>query len=516
MTEHLPTCRLRLGFQSADAPAARASLRYSTFAESIVESLAECLERGVLPLAPMSVVDETLEDGESAVRTHRLRIEELQNQERNVLGAITSGNVSEHLLSELDRQFIRIRDALLAEESLFNEATLDLDRLLAARGEEQRKRRIETAAVFVSELGNPHSTLAREFFARCVSNLDFRLEVTHARERILHWTGCINFSSEAGTIQVPFAGHQLQDRREGAGDEWIIERLLSGHPLGTDSASRQFQAGILDKVWPSKILPRLHLQPHESWMLHVGDPLLLKCYLALYSSHPDRQSWADLEDEIRREHGEPDRFQMLLKRTHKGFEGLKRPKWAQRRPLWETQCLIKIAQGHSLERSEILKPYPAERRGVAEPWNKIADQFRPSPCRTCASTSRIRLMIDEPCGYVCLNCRSDGAGIRWPERIDRFAAYPELWTQAGFALLLPSPLMPPRATKRRYSRRRDRLAGLPMDAIDTIITAYQEGQNLSNIIKQHDLKDAHDIYRILDDRGIPRRRLQKPQRRRAS
>lgn len=505
-------CKMTLRFRSSDAPAVRASLDHKSFADSIVDALAPRLEEGLLPILPLDCVDDEVQSAQADVRILEDRLKQFEVQEESILQAITSGNVSDRLLQELDGRFERLREDAAQEHSRLAEARIRLDRARQAYDEMQSRRHVEGILHFVSGLRDPHSSVAQRFFTTCLANLEFRLEVDTDRSRWLHWTGTIIFSADGEAVSIPFSGRQVQRRGAAADTEWVMERLLAGTPLNTDVASRRLLGETAVKVRPNYILPRLSMTARQSWILHVGDSALLKGYLALYARESRIAKWEALEDEMMQVFGDAQGAQQMLARTHDALCALGSAMWSRKRLLTETQSLIRIANGDTVTKEHLPVSTLQDRKGVGEPWKRVNGSLRPDDCHRCGGVARARFMIDEPDGYVCLGCRRSPDGLTWPARFDRFIAYPELWIAAGFSLQLPEG----RAVtgpKRPWTNRRGWLESQPSQAIDAVVHDYLQGKRISDIVKDHSLESIHDVYRILDIRGIPRRRTQKSYRR---
>jgi hypothetical protein len=280
--------------------------------------------------------------------------------------------------------------------------------------------------------------------------------------------------------------------------------------LHTDVASQRLLGPNSIKVRPKVLLPQLGLQSAESWILHVGDGLLLKAYLSIYGTHPALHPWGEVQQEFCSVFGDSELLHCVLTSTHDALSALASPNWSRKRPLAETQSLIRIATNEVVTSDHLPSPQPRNRRGVLEPWHLSEGSWRPAPCRHCGSAVRVRLAIDEPDGYMCLECRRTPNGLVWPARFDRFIAYPEMWVAAGWKLDVPSKPTEP-TPKRVITNRRQWLKGLSPEILDRVASDYVAGRRLAQIIEDYSLASTHDVYRILDARGIPRRRfLNKP------
>lgn len=515
MTHEVRCTHMRFAFYSTDNPAVGVSLEYGPLVDSIIDSLADQFEKGVLPIAPREHSASDVESLEGELQSFSHKMRGLQLQQDSVMQAITSGSLSEPLLRDLDARYTEILEQIAGIQSEYDEATVRLERAKAVNEKFQANRRADDVLYFVSGLRDPYSSLARQFFHTCVEDLQFRMEVRKTRERVLCWSGRVSLSSGPEALRIRFSGEQQQTLRKGSNDGWVLMSILGGEPLHTDFISRSLRGGAAVKVRPRHVLPLLGLDRSESWILHVGDSLLLRCYLALYSSHRQAPAWRSLETEIQTELGSPEIVMRRLHEVHDYFTGLTWNRWSRPTPISETRNLIRVATGESVGRKDLVVQHRGSRRGLAEPWIWRDGNATPSPCPQCSSIARARMTIREPVGYLCLDCRNDSMGIRWPSRFDQFIAYPELWTAAGFILDLPQ-VSPSTSAPRRLVRREPRLASLSEEAIQGIVQCYQDGMPLARIIHEFGLKDTHDVYALLDRRNVGRRRAQKRQRPRAS
>lgn len=515
MADKSDDCSPRFAFYSRTSPTVGASIDYQNLVGSVIDALAAHFERGVLPLSPHEIVSTDIETLEAEIHSCEAKIRDLRGQEESLLGAITSGSLSDHLLRELDARFTRVRSETSRTQSLLDETSLRLETARARSEQLQARRRADRILFFVAALRDCRSSLARQFFTTCISDLEFRIETDSRRRRTVRWTGIIAFSLDAERACIPFHGAEVQRVNAGTGGDWAIQSVLSGRPFMTDYASRALSGGDAIRVRANKILPSLGLSERESWILQVSDSLLLRAYVALFVSHPQRPSWQSLETEILADFGDPERLRERLYAVHARLIPLKMPMWSRIGSRAETESLIKVAQGRVVKHSEIPPFRDGQRKGTAERWATSEGYRSPSPCGNCKSVKRARLVIDEPGGYVCLDCRQDALGITWPRRFDRFIAHPNLWVEAGFDLELPPPEVATRA-KRTWSNRRKRLEGLSEQTVSEILRRYQDGAALACLVKEFELRDAHDVYWLLDARAMPRRRHQQPQRRRAS
>lgn len=64
-------------------------------------------------------------------------------------------------------------------------------------------------------------------------------------------------------------------------------------------------------------------------------------------------------------------------------------------------------------------------------WRLKAGRLTLQPCAHCGSPWLARLRLREPVGYVCLECRLDRRGIRWPQRFDAYVDQKDAWLSAG-------------------------------------------------------------------------------------
>lgn len=499
-------CNAWFAFGSATEPTVGFRVSYQPIVESIIDALASHLEAGYFPIAVDQSYNGSAESAASGVRTAEHRVKELTAEKEQLLATISSGVLSEALLRELDGKYRALTDQLADAHSRLNDARLEVERARLASDTQRAKQHLDSLLLFVSGLRDPHSPLAAQFFHTCVRNLAFQAHDLPSRKRQVSWTGAIEFIANDQRLAVPFSGSHTTLRPVAADESWALNRLLEGTPLGTDVATRRLM-GTRPKVRPKDILPSLNLDKSESWIIHVGDSLLLRAYLTLFAEHPDLPTWGSLIPDITRDVGEPGEFEKALRRCHHATTSMRNPQWIHARAPRETESLITAALGQPVTPDLLLRTWVSDFTGIAEPWAVANGLRHVPPCRHCHSHRRARFTIDEPLGYVCLDCRRDQTGLTWPTRMDRFIAYPELWVAAGFNLELPTPPAKPKP-KRVYSNRRHRLSSLPTEDVLAILDAYRAGTPLASICQQHRLRDAHDIYHLLDKHNIPRRRFQ--------
>lgn len=137
-------------------------------------------------------------------------------------------------------------------------------------------------------------------------------------------------------------------------------------------------------------------------------------------------------------------------------------------------------------------------------WRDTAGHLEVVPCATCGSYRRVRMRLFEPRGYVCLDCRRDDAGIVWSSRaFDPYIAHLHRWQDAG---IIDQEVVAARAPTSRAleppPRRRDLLSEETRQAV---VTAYQAGEKIRDIVQRNELANVHDMYAIIADAGVLKR-----------
>lgn len=135
----------------------------------------------------------------------------------------------------------------------------------------------------------------------------------------------------------------------------------------------------------------------------------------------------------------------------------------------------------------------------------------PALCRRCGSRSRAQMLLREVTGLLCLECRHDSAGVRWPSRYDPYLAQPDLWREAGIRLELADNYQGgSRAIAEAivYSTRALRLQARDLDDQGKQRVAMLYADRSHSV---HDIEVATglcdtEILRIADELGVPRRR----------
>lgn len=499
-------CNAWFSFISPTEPRVGFRVSYQSIVESIVDALACHLEAGYFPIAPEAAESDPVQEAKSRVRSAEHRIKTLTAEKEQILSTISSGVLSDALLRELDNKFRSVTMQLADAQSHLDEAGLEVERALAAADSLRAQEDLDNLLLFVSGLRDPHSPLAYKFFKSCVKNLDFHAEDSPNRQRVVSWTGSIEFVTGETRIAVPFAGKHVTLRPVATDGSWALKRLLKGEPLDSDLVNRRLQEGSPAKIRPREVLPALGLEKSEGWIIHVGDSHLLQAYLALYAHHPEIPTWESLIPQLAEEFGDASELRLALESNYECLLTAGNPMWVHRRAPRETESLIATALDQPVTAEMLPRTWVSIHTGLAEEWTTI-DGLRYMPlCAHCGSHRRARFAISEPAGYVCLDCRRDAVGLTWPSRLDRFIAYPDLWTAAGIPLDLPSPPARPRK-KREKSDRKGRIQMLPTDKVLAILDAYRTGKPLANICTEHGLKNAHDIYYLLDKHSIPLRRF---------
>lgn len=512
MAEPDSACGFRYLFASDTSPSVGASVAHSDLAQSVVDALATHLAAGCLPVSVRQVLEDDAAEVAAALRGLDQRSSQLEARCSHLRQAITSGDVSGRLLRDLSDEYASLTDETASVQSQRDELLLEQERRRAARELALAQRRAEDILLFVSHLRDPHSTVAQRFFGSCVRELTFTVRYEPDRTRVLSWSGTIALASDDATIEVPFSG--AVPARQAVGTEsWAVERLKRGAPLLIDSVSRRFADGLSVKIRAGAILPEIGLRGEESWIIYVADALLLEVYLSHFADGYEGPTFEDLSSTLASDFRDVPALESAVLRTHHLLCSLEKPTWIRRYRRDETNALISLARGSRVEASALIYDGSHRPRGKLEHWDLRDDAWSCAPCRHCGSSRRMRLVIPEPSGYVCYDCRLDPSGVRWGSRFDRFVALPELWMAAGFSLDIPAE-SPAKAPTRVYTRRRGRLATLSDDARRRLADRYQAGDRLQDLRGDFDLKDAHDVYRILDDLGVPRRVHQKPKRKR--
>jgi hypothetical protein len=185
-----------------------------------------------------------------------------------------------------------------------------------------------------------------------------------------------------------------------------IDDLRRGRPLKVRNGNRYRR---------STIRVALGHQSSLCCTVLIEDPRLLKLSMAV--NHPVRddgrvEALTDLElRTLAREYGEPLTLLRRLRDLHE----------APRRPIdpWALPCapalrrLLVLASDHAIQVREIERYLRASDRWRPH-LEQTKDGLRTRKCRFCRSRNRVRPLIAEMVGLVCLECRRDDMGNSWP------------------------------------------------------------------------------------------------------
>ncbi len=499
-------CAMRYRLETEDGEQLRFSIESSVLNRSIAQGVARAFRDGHLALLSSSDgLSPDLLAAQAEMQTAVSRLTMLKEHEQNLIDAVARGGLPDNFLRQLGEK----AEALQRE---FERATAELRRLetsveVLKRANVQTQEAGQLASVLqlVSELRNPHSNVARRFLRHAIDKLSFTQSEPGVEPATVTWQGALILGIGSDRVRITFEG-QHETSPNPAGIERLAQQLRAGVPQRTTVRADDGLERGKAQARTHLLAAELGLASRDAWVVTVRDPLLLRAYLSLL---PTKDSGATVATtctvaDSKLAPGLIDAARRTLKRnrTHA------RCTWLHRRSRLETDALIGCIGDGTLITSGALGRELRRHNwpNIAHEWAILPGSMRLRACPSCGGTTRARLVIDEPAGYVCLRCRADGDGTLWPaEPYDQYVAFPSLWAAAGVQLLSAAPEVAASTSKRTHASRKDRLEALTPEQRHSVIDQYRDGHNVREIARVNGLRDHHDVYAVIEQAGVPKR-----------
>lgn len=480
------------------------TLRSEVILESIVAALADAAQQGHLPVpaAREHENDAGYQAAASARAVAQSALQENVRRRDKLLVAIESGQMDPRALSILnDRLMALVEESQRVQESLAH-AERNLSTLQAAARAGDLERHIERILEFVQNLADPHSIAAHEFLRAAMQRLDFALTAGE-NGRVLSWQGQLHLSQGTSTaVIVQFSGrHPVPPEPAPTGEQLAAALVRGSSGLPLDGVLNGIASGGRKKVI-QQLSEALGLAPIDSWILRTPHTALLRAYLAI-AGPPDRGiQWADVQPELEPVFGDTakllERLTGELDRKRQATTVIRHAKRSEP----EAALLIAHATGATY------LPPAITRIGLSKgtwestrvDWTREGHTYRLRPCQACGSRRRIKLVLNEPDGYVCLDCRRDNSGITWrADPFDDFVMARDMWIDAGV-------LQPAAGALQAAERRQKRGPEVFTDEQRKAVAMdYESGMSGREVINKHELRTHYNLNRVLDQEGIARR-----------
>lgn len=422
----------------------RLNLPPDLWAESIVQSL-RSVEEEVLPRADLLDAESGPDDGVGRARGELATIEReltaadarldtlfARMEERDSTGELVATG---QYFTRLQRDFNRLAENDLPQlRARRDQAANRLDDLLAARPDPAEASQLLR---LVASLRDPQDARYRQLWLASLHHVEF----THtppghgqAGQR-LEWRGAIEFGTPDGAaVLIPFAGVHDTIRRRGvphnAVNDSAIDRCLQAMTDGVpfpevEVPNARFLISTLRERLGGKSGIRMPI-------LTCDDPAIVRIttQALLRRDEPAVQVASDLAvparliERVRAINLNPSRGWLIdADRSEVAAYVL-----AGRNQGWvhaaDVMALADVSRGSVYNlMSRLCRETP-----IWESHRKRG--YRLAACK-CGSLARAPMRLREVIDVVCLGCRTDLAGMIWPEvDYDRYRAHPDLWTPA--------------------------------------------------------------------------------------
>lgn len=395
-------------------------------------------------------------EAESLVSHHRARQDGLYEllQETNPDGTRTAAGELGRRIND-DYNAIADRDLPSAIAEL-ERSQLDLD--FAVRAKMNSRADIEAASLahLVASLRDPKDRSFQEALRRNLS-----LQITHCKTSIaghggttVEVTGGLAVDSPAGQVTIPINGGWQQGSAAAVNRrvEAIVAGLAGGIPL---------QQIRVQRVWEliPEVASRLEVPRRQFMAVNCQDRELLRIGMA--ARHLRRQrSDADIATELGVDVRLVTRVGSVWASDRRSSRWLKSGPARTAGPFHvhaathEGHLTYEAAAELGFDRRQINSALHGDRH-----WhNRRGVGYTLDPCTACGSHARVSMVIYEPVGLVCLNCRLDEGGLLWPaDPYDRYLPNYDHWVAAGLAVpgLVPAVSEPARMPPNARRAKRD-------------------------------------------------------------
>lgn len=297
---------------------------------------------------------------------------------------------------------------------------------------------------FLKDLRDPAADELRTEWHRAVRDVSITVEHlsrSGLKGKRIRWEGVLLLTAPHDVaVKVPFHGEVLH-----GGMFSIDER--------TQSAVAALRDGVPHPLMRNHDAGRPELERflgHNKAgypILRVTSAPLLR--LAMQVLHPADGNDADLQalsenPDMRAEYGRPE---LLAERLIAVDRERSSKPWLRRDDrAWLVECLVAAAGEGGLLPPRIT--YRSRDRLRQSRWATEFDHdddggMTLRPCAFCGGLRRAALGVTVAEGLVCLDCRHDPTGVKWPaDPYDQWISSPALWSAVGWVPTVPAPFNP--------------------------------------------------------------------------
>ncbi|MBD3924276.1 hypothetical protein IEZ26_06555 [Nocardioides cavernae] len=524
-------------------PKERQAVRWPVLLDSPLPAGDPALRGGLfVPLVPDEVLTTGIVESLLAANGRPLlaAIGHQSMDEENAELAAQLGDL-DHKVGVLERRIARKQEDIYAEDPETGEAVMpslmrieamkDIERLQfeAAALLAQRRDlsdqfdglRVSDSGVSVDDLQaildglhNPRTNAYRQRLGQAIRSLDFQIEAIkrdRLRGRSVTFTGEIILETSVGARSVPFGGaYEL-----GAAAESAATTLDGLVRLRAGDLPAAYPRGSRERVGVTLALRALGANA-EAFALRTCEdgPLLRLGMAALFPTPAQAEAGAAIatvedlaaDETFRADFGD---VALLAERMAEVHANRGTPRWLDPgEAVIEVDLMIASivpSRSVSYTRKQLtnLRRRLSDDPHKAGAWSWDGGQPVLSPCPHCEGIWRVPVRFREAAGYLCLECRLDVVGVRWPARFDQWVTRVDAWQAIGAPIVTTN--CEPAAPPKRRARRHRSLADLDLSARDAIIADYLDRSvPVSRIMTTHNLS-ADTLSKLVKSAGVPTR-----------
>jgi hypothetical protein len=372
-------------------------------------------------------------------------------------------------------------------------------------------------------LHEPRTNVYRERLRRAVRRLDFTVDVIE-RDRLkgrrVTFSGEFVLETSSGPHLVPFGGSY--ETGAAASADKLVQGAVAAMRAG--ALPVRYKRGSPEEVGVKLALETLGVHPGRFSLRSCEDSRLFQLGMAALFPRPAAgedparlRTVAQLADDPQfvEDFGDIGRLAQRMKHV---YDTRHHPRWLE--PDAAVIEVDSMITSIAASRGWHGPPSPRPTYGSAQlevlrrrlkqdaykrhawSWNRAGGP-QLSPCKHCGSPWLVPLRIHEVAGYLCLECRRDALGIRWPERFNRFARRITAWQAVEAPLVIPAPgHLHGGQSERRRLRRADELEPAEREAL---VAAYVKGEVKVADIAQDAAISAASLLQLVKDAGVPTR-----------
>lgn len=394
------------------------ALPHKLLADSIVEGLAEAADRIWIP-ADDALLDPQLRHERDRQRQVVARLERLVDALSDQIAELDEDG--KPLLAPATRSELSKRQARLIEEEVepARQTLYALEQRLVAeakgRGDHALGTPVNLLHRLIESLGDPENLTYREWWKRSLT-VDFHrkpIQKSGHEGYELTWEGVLSVHQDKQRFEIPFSGRYEVGcaTKVGGRVESIIDQLREGVPFDevTVERARDLRRDVAERLG----LPR------QLFVVgNMQDPRILR--IAVHILENPEKTDAQVAEAFSEPAQLVARVRFVVTAHPSGYRWLRHSQ-----PIIKTcLALAHTSDGHVTREAacqatgsgwgEIRRAFrlrlPEDSQMEADPGVSL----RIPPCPHCASRRRSLSRLNEPIGFICLDCRLDQVGIPWP------------------------------------------------------------------------------------------------------